>query len=136
MRRNLEKIKTYLAVCRNEMFPAPQKKLRDSVILTDPRIIKAKNHKKREQGSVMKKFIYHVIKREDVVQEGVITEIEVLLSKGAHSGLPGHYKLYADPDLGVRKLMLQWIPCECAPFKEFFKRTWKPGVPAKDQIRF
>ena len=105
MRRNLEKIKPYLAVCKNAIFPASRKKLRDSVILADPRVLKAKKSKQKIKSFCDEEMHLSWYKREDVVQEGVIMEIEVLLSKGAHSGLFGHYKLYVNPDLGVRKNM-------------------------------
>jgi hypothetical protein len=95
-----------------------------------------KKHKKREQASVMKKRIYHVRKREDVLQEGLTMKLEGLPSKGAHVGLLGRYNLYVDPELGVGKAMLRRIPCACAPCKEYTKRPWTPGVPEKDQPRF
>jgi hypothetical protein len=84
----------------------------------------------------MKKHIYHVRKREDVLQEELIMKLEGLPVKGAHVGLLGCYNLYVNPDLGVGKAMLQRIPCACAPCKEFIKRPWKPDIPAKDQPHF
>ena len=37
----------------------------------------------------MKKHIYHVRKREDLLQEGLIMKLDGLPSKGAHVGLLG-----------------------------------------------
>ena len=84
----------------------------------------------------MKKHIYHVRKREDLLQEGLIMKLDGLPSKGAHVGLLGSYNLYVDPELGVSKVMLRKIPCACAPCKEFIKRPWKPVVPEKYQPCF
>lgn len=53
-----------------------------------------KNHNKRGQASVTKKHIYHVRKREDLLQEGLIMKLEGLTSKEAHVGLNGRYYLY------------------------------------------
>jgi hypothetical protein len=93
-----------------------------------------KKHNKGEQASVMKKPMYHVRKREDVLQEGPDMKLEGLPVKGAHVGLLGRYNLYVDPELGVGKAMLQQIPCACAPCKEFTKHPWKSGVPAKTNL--
>jgi hypothetical protein len=79
----------------------------------------------------MKKHIYHVRKREDVLQEGLVMKLEGLPVKGADVGLLGLYNLYVDLELGVGKAMLRQIPCTCAPCKEFTKHPWKAGVPAK-----
>ena len=54
----------------------------------------------------MKKHIYHVRKIEDVLQEGLIMNLEVLPSQESHVGFIGRYNLYVDPKLGVRKVML------------------------------
>ena len=63
-------------------------------------------------------------------------KLEGLLSKGAHVGFLGHYYLYVNPELGVRKVMLQQITCTCAPHKGFIELTWKPDLLEKYQPRF
>jgi hypothetical protein len=95
-----------------------------------------KKHKKREEAAVMRKRVYHVRKREDVVQEGLKMKLSGLPDKGAHVGLLGRYNLHVDPDLGVGTAALRRIPCACAACEECRKRPWIPGVPPKDQPRF
>jgi hypothetical protein len=95
-----------------------------------------RKNKKREEAAVMKKRIYHVRTREDVLQEGLKMKMEGLPKKGAHVGILGRYNLLVDPDLGVGTAALRRIPCACAACEEYRKRPWKPGVPPNDQPRF
>jgi hypothetical protein len=95
-----------------------------------------KKHKKREEAATMKNRIYHVRKREDVVQEGLKMKLTGLPKKGAHVGLLGRYNLHVDADLGVGTAALRRIPCACAACEEHRKRPWKPGFQPKDQPRF
>jgi hypothetical protein len=46
------------------------------------------------------------------------------------------YNLCADPDLGLRRVAVQKIPCACKACRHQFNQAWDPNVEATEQRRY
>jgi hypothetical protein len=53
-----------------------------------------------------------------------LLDYKVVLPKGQFNGIPAHYNIHRDPDLGMGWAALRWVACGCGPCKDQLQRPW------------
>jgi hypothetical protein len=94
--------------------------------------------KKREAQAKMKSRHYH-IQDPNMVRFGSV-KMEATgfpsVRGETRNGMAAMYNFHANPDLGMRAVAAQRIPCACMACIEQLQRDWLPGNPAETQPRY